>query len=198
MAQKPLGSVFLNPIGFAASWHYITIAGVRSPGAIAVDGFQGFEREVGWDKKKGKGAQGATLTLTTQPPAEGSIEFQLWLADHFLEWNAFRDLLKYRPAKGGAAAALDIYHPCLADLEINSVVCSKIGPILHRGRGLYTIKLDFIEWLPPPPVSITKTTNSSQPNNPDNSPGDQPDTALEAKQQQALLLGRRAGFVGAP
>lgn len=194
-AREPLGSVFLNPIGFASSWHYVTVAGERSPGAISVDGISGFDRETGWDKKKGKGTQGATLTLTTLPPTEGSIEFQLWTSEHFVEWTAFRNLLKYNPTKKDGQA-FDIYHPSLADLDVTSVVTSKISPIRHKGKGMYVVKVDFIEYLPPPPVSSVSTPASSQANNPDANPGEPPDPIADAQQKRIAALSERAAGIG--
>jgi hypothetical protein len=179
-------SAVLNPIQFSETWSYITIAGQRSPGAIAVNGIRGFERETGWDKKKGKGTQGATLSTTTLPPAEGSITFQLWLPEHFSQWGVFRALLKYNPAKKktDAAAALDIFHPSLADLNISQVVTHKISPAVHVGKGLYLIHVDLIEWLKPPPVSIVATTSSSKPNDVAKAPGKPPDPQIDRLQQQ--------------
>ena len=197
MAFADFTSADINPIDFASDWSFVTMAGVQSPGVIAVDGIRGFERETGWDTKKGKGTQGATLSLTTFPPAEGSIEFVLWLASHFTQWQKFRAGLKYNPGKkqsATAADALDIYHPALADLEITQVVTHKISPIYHRGGGRYVVIVDFIEWLKPPPVSIVATTASSKPNDGASSPGSQPDPVGDAQQKQiADLMKKGAG-----
>lgn len=162
----PFTSADLNPIEFPADWHYFVIGSQRSPGAIAVDGIKGFERETGWDKKKGKGTKGATLTLTNLPPAEGSFEIQLWLPEHFTQWAAFAPLLKYDPSKktgSDAASAYDLSHPALEDLLIHQVVTHKISPLQHKGKGLYIVKIDLIEWIPPPKKSIAVTTSSSKP-----------------------------------
>lgn len=195
---SPLGSVFLNPIAYSASWHYVTIAGMRSPGAIPINGIRGFERETGWDVKKGKGTQGATLSLIQFPPAEGSIDFQLWTAEHFVEWKAFSFLLKYNTTKKNNSDAFDMYHPSLADLDINSVVTSKISPIRHVGRGLYMVSVDFIEWLPPPPKSVVKTTTKSKPDDKDNTPGAPADPISDANEKQIGILLNQAGLGGAP
>lgn len=164
----------LNPIDFSADWTTVEVAGVESPGVIAVDGIQGFERKTGWDIKAGKGTQGATLTLKTMPPAEGSFEFLLWSPEDFDDWQTFRKVLKYNPTRttpATAADALDIYHPALADLGISRVVTAEVSPVRHKGRGLYTVSVKFIEWQNPPPVSIVATTSSSKTNGDPKTPG---------------------------
>lgn len=191
----------MDPISNAEAWHHIVVASIQSPGAIAVNGMRGFKRETGWDKKKGKGSQGASLTTTTFPPAEGQITFQLWLARHFTEWEQFLPLLKYNPAKtstNDAADALDIFHPALVFVDVGSVVTHFISPPYHRGRGLYEIEVDFVEWLPPPPVAIVRTTGSSSANDPSKAVGDLPDPIGDAKDRQADALGREAGLIGNP
>lgn len=193
------GSSDVNPIEFYDDWTFIKIANTTSPGVIAIDGIRGFERETAWDKKKGKGVKGATLTLTQYPPAEGSIEFLLWEATHFKEWVEFRKLLKYSTDKASgnatAADAFDIYHPALADVGISQVVTHKISPIYHRGRGLYTITVDLIEWTPPPPVSVIGTTASSKPIDKNSSPGKQPDAVANAQAELAAAQAANAAQV---
>lgn len=150
-------------------WSYIVLAGKRSPGVIAIDGIRGFDRETGWDKKRGKGTQGAYLTLTTFPPAEGSIEFILWEPQHWDEWDDYLDTLTYKPAKNQsttAAQALDIVHPALNEIKITKVVVSKVSPITHKGRGMYSRTVEFIEWIPPPAVDVVASTTSSKVDSP--------------------------------
>jgi len=174
----------LNPIQHSSDWHYLTVSGVKSPGAISSGGVRGFERSTEWDKKKGKGTQGATLSLVQYPPAEGSFEFQLWLPEHFTQWAQFRPLLKYN-AKKKSGDAFEIYYPSLADLDINSVVTTKISPTIHKGNGLYTVTVDLIEYFKPPPVSIVVTPSRANSNSKDNTPGAPPDPIADA--QQALI-----------
>ena len=63
----------LDPIKNSNLWVAFTLKGISSPGTIPKGGVKGFKRQTGWDKKKGKGTRGATLTLTSQPPVEGSF-----------------------------------------------------------------------------------------------------------------------------
>lgn len=178
-------SAGLNPINDASSCHFITISGVPSPGAIPVDGIHGFERETGWDVKKGKGTQGATLTLKTFPPITGSVAFQLWLPEHFIQWTSFVEILRYNPAKkptsSSSADALDIWHPSFDDIKLTKVVTHKISPWRHTGRGMYIATIDFIEWQEPPAVSVVSTTNTSKPDVKSDTPGSLPDPIGDQK-----------------
>lgn len=196
-------SALLNPISSSSlggrhPWSFITIAGIESPGIIPTDGIKGFKRETGWDKKKGKGTQGATMTLTTLPPAEGSIEFCLWLPVHFAQWQEFIRQLIYNPTRK-PADAFDIGHPALADLQIYSVVVESITPLYHQGLNKYAATIEFAEWLPPPKVSATSTPSGSKDNNPGDLPGIPPDPEADAIQkaigQKAL---EHAALSGAP
>jgi hypothetical protein len=180
-------SADLNPIAFPEAWSYVTIAGRNSPGIISPDGLKGFERGTEWDEKKGKGAQGATLTLTQYPPAKGSIEFLLWLAEHFTQWESFRPLLKYNTAKK-SGDAFSIYHPALADLDINAVVTNSIGPITYKGKGLYSCTVKLIEWFPPPAASIVSTPSRAKPNDAPKPIGETPDPVSDALQKRIAEL----------
>ncbi len=192
-----LNSADINPIQFSSDWQYITIAGKNSPGAIPPNGVRGFDRETGWDKKRGKGTQGATLSLTSFPPTEGQITFQLWEPFHFVEWIAFRKLLKYTPKKTATRAdALDIYYPSLADVDVTSVVTAKISPARHVGKGLYLITVDFIEWVDPPKVSVVATTNTSKADGP--APGAAPNPIIAAKQKMVAELAAKSAAIRLP
>lgn len=191
----PLVSTNTNPIDNPQLWDVFSVASTPSPGVIAIDGIRGFERETGWDKKKGKGTQGARLVLDTLPPAAGSITLVLWRRRDFDDWDAFLPLLKYNPAKIKTAAdALDIYHPALAKNGIKSVVVHKISPIRHVGKGKYLVSIDFIEWLDPPSTSIVSSVSSSKPNDTNRIPGAPPDPIGDAQQKKiAALLKQAAG-----
>ena len=193
---NPLDLSPVNPHSWDA-WQYITISGVPSPGVIPVDGIHGFKRETEWDKKKGKGAQGATLTLVQYPPAEGSIDFLLWLPGHFDSWSSFRTYLRYNTAKQ-AGDAVDIYHPSLADLDINAVVTKSITPIYHKGRGLYMVTVEFIEWFPPPAKPIVATPKHAAPDQPNALAGAPADTAGDARQAQIEQLMKQGSGAGKP
>jgi len=139
----------VNPLDHAQEWDVIRIGQAVSPGVCEVGEFK---RAAEWDVKKGKGSLGATITFVGRPPAKGSIKFLLWDPQHFDDWDRFRPLLKYDPTKK-AVQAVDIYHPSLADLNLNSVVTESIGGIVHEGKQLYSITVEFLEYFPPPKAS---------------------------------------------
>ena len=147
-----------NPLRNPADFDVLIVAGVPNPGIVKITGF---DRTFGWDVKKGKGTKGATITLTEFPPAEGSAEFYLWTDDHFDQWTSFRDLFRYDVSKR-LAPAVDVYHPWLADLNINSVVCKKISPVTDSGKKLFVVKVDLLEYWPPPKAAATSTPSGSK------------------------------------
>lgn len=185
------GTIGADPVVDAASFHFITIGGKRSPGIIARGGIQGFGRKTGWDVKEGKGQQGATLTRKSAPPAQGSITFQLGTSQQFTDWRLFEAMLTYAPGKDGKGA-FDIYHPFLAIKNINAVVVDEISPFTHVGKGLYEVTLSLIEYLPPPPTSIVKTPTTSAGNNKTDAPGATPDPVGDQQQRIIAALLKQA------
>lgn len=151
----PSGAV--NPLDNPEAWDSVQISGQPSPGLCKLSGFR---RNFEWDVKKGKGTIGGTVTFVGRPPAKGSITFKLWTPAHFAQWDLFRPLLKYDPTKK-AVQAVDLYHPSLADVDMNSFVTENVGAIEHDGNGLYTIAVDFLEYFPPPKASAVSTPSGS-------------------------------------
>ena len=177
----------LNPIDNANLWMYFQLRGVPSPGTIPRGGIKGFKRETGWDKKKGKGTQGATLTLTTVPPVEGSITLQLFTPADFENWDTFvKNVLSISPAKQ-QAQGLTIYHPQFASIGLTNVVIANYTGPEHIGKGLYHVSIDFIEWQAPPAKSVVATVGQTFPDFPDTDvPPQNPE--ITALQQQIALL----------
>jgi len=150
--------VHANPISGPAVWDTYTLQGQAAPGVIALDGIRGFERKTVWDRKIGKGQTGATLTLVQQPLAEGTIETWLWLPSHFEAWDYFyADVLQYFGSKQAIVNAAEISHPALYRLNITNVVVGYVSPIRHRGKKLYSVTVQYIEWTPQPTSTIVNT-----------------------------------------
>jgi hypothetical protein len=84
--------------------------------------------------------------------------------------------------------AVDIYHPSLADIEINSVVTESIGNIVHEGEQFYTIAVQFIEYFPPPKSSAVSTPTGSVANSSTNPTGAPPDPIGDAQQKEIAAL----------
>lgn len=174
-----LGNV--DPYNWASQWDSINLGGVRSPGICNVGEFK---RAHEWDLKKGKGTLGATITFVGRPPAKGSIEFFLWEASHFVAWDSFLPLLKYDPTKQ-SVQAVEIYHPSLAAIDLYQVVSESIGNPVHKGGGLFSITIEFLEYFPPPKTSATSTPTSAKPNA---DPTANPPDPFAAQQAQIAAL----------
>ncbi len=178
----------LNPLDNPQVWDVVVISGVTSPGVIKEGSLGDWKRTHDFDVKKGKGTLGATVTFTNKPPAEGTITFMLWLAEHFAAWDAFLPLLKYDPTKK-TVTAVDIYHPALDAIDVSSVVCTKIGNLVHEGKQLYSITVDFLEYFPTPAQSAVSTPNgTSGTPPPPGAPGNPPPNAGTAEEQEIAQL----------
>lgn len=183
-----MASEAVNPIENPQAWDIVYIGQVPCPGYCKVGEFP---RSYEWDVKKGKGTQGATTTFVGKPPTKGSITFYLWTAQHFKEWAVFRPLLKYDPTKK-SVQAVDIYHPSLADIDVNSVVTEEIGNIIHEGEQMYSIKVDFLEYFPAPKKSAVGTPSGSTSTQKGTTPGTPPDPIADAQQKEIAALLKKA------
>lgn len=63
----------------------IIIAGMSNPGIAKVKVSKKHE----WDKKKGKGSTGGTVTYTGSQLCDFEVDFYLWLPEHFDAWPTF-------------------------------------------------------------------------------------------------------------
>jgi hypothetical protein len=142
-----------NPLDSPQAWDVVVISGVTCPGIVEMGEWK---RQHDFDVKKGKGTVGGTVTFVQKPPAEGTIKFLLWTAEQFAAWDTFLPLLKYDPTKK-TVSAVDIYHPALDAIDVSSVVTTKIGNVVHEGKQLYSISVDFLEYFPPPNASAVST-----------------------------------------
>lgn len=147
----------LDPIRYGEAWHTVIVGGIQSPGVCEV---KEWKRAHEWDQKKGRGAKGAVLTLIQKPPAKGSIEFKLWTSKHFSQWDDFYMSLQYDPEKK-KAQAIGLFHPSLAAIDVTSAVTEFIGNPVHQGQGMYTITVEFIEFIVPASSSGVGTPTGS-------------------------------------
>jgi hypothetical protein len=180
-------------------WTYFTLNGYDSPGSIPRGGVRGFRRETGWDKKKGKGTAGATLTLTTLPPCEGEFTIQLigpggitafgQKSTDFAQWDQFvANALAVPPVltrANDAAQGLTIYYPAFAAIGLTKVVVVDYSPPEHVGKNLYLAHIKLCEWRKPPPVNIVSNVSKTKPDGSDDTttpaPQDPRITALQAQ-----------------
>ncbi len=181
----------LDPIKNSNLWHAFTLKGISSPGTIAKGGHKGFKRETGWDVKKGKGTKGATLTLTSQPPAKGSFTLQLFTTQDFADWDAFvLNVLSIDP-EIQKATGLAIYYPGLSSIGVTEVVVAHYTAPEHMGKGMYHVTIDLVEWSQPPPANVTSTPDSTSPDADPTTPP-QVDPRIAALQAQIALLNKAA------
>lgn len=91
-------AVYLDPLTHPDAWNRLAFptAKLITPGKCKVGHFT---RENEYDVKVGKGTAGATETLKGQPPAKGTITFWAWVPQHFRQWDAILDLLRFNAAK---------------------------------------------------------------------------------------------------
>jgi hypothetical protein len=187
----------LSPISHANDWMFFTLGGWPSPGTIAKDGVKGFKRETGWDIKKGKGTQGATLTLTTLPPVKGSFTLQLFTDADFAAWDEFVSRVLSIDVKQQQAEGLAIYYPAFSSIGLTTVVIAHYEAPIHKGRGMYHTVIDILEWQKPPPSSVVSTVAGTKPDQ--NPPGPTPqDPRVAALQKQIDLINQAIKAAGAP
>jgi hypothetical protein len=184
------GSALNDPIRNPQTWDVIILAGVQSPGICKLEGF---DRDNGWQEKKGKGSVGATLTYVQRPPAKGKIVFTLWTSAHFLGWEQnFRKLFMYNSSATPDQQAVTISHPALDDIQLSQVVTKKISPVRHMGKGKYHVVVELWEYVPTPKTSVVQSVTFANPN-PSSTLGpglgaQQPSAAQKAKQLISSLL----------
>lgn len=152
----------IDPISEPEEWDAIVLGGgAVSPGVCVV---AGFKRVHTFDKKKGKGTNGATLTFTEKPPTEGTVTFTLWQRAHFAAWDEFSALLKYDPTRK-AVQAIDVFHPALAQINATSFVCEELGSIERADDlGNYSVQIKLVEFFPPPKATNVSTPTKSDAN----------------------------------
>lgn len=182
-----------SPISNSQEWHRFRLKGVLSPGTIPKGGIKGFKRATGWDIKKGKGSQGATLTLDEVPPVTGSITLQLFTDDDFIDWFDFVSDVLFTDAALQKSEGLTIFHPAFGAIALTTVVVKSFSAPEHQGKGVYHVTIELLEWSSPPPTSVVSTPDSTAP---DESDGDAPkpqDPRIASRQAQIALLNRKAG-----
>lgn len=179
----------ISPISNANDWMYFTLNGVNSPGTIALGGVKGFKRATGWDIKKGKGTQGATLTLTTVPPVKGSFTLNLITDEDFANYDSFvSQVLSISPTQQ-QSQGLTIFYPGFGPIGLTQVVVESYStPEEVGGKRKYQVVIELLEWQPPPAASVVSTPSQTAP---DKSGGGGPapvDPRITALMTQIALL----------
>ena len=191
----------LNPLDDAAAWDSAIVGAAASPGVIR--SISGCGIDYKWDKKRGKGAQGATLTFTGEDPSTLTIVIAIGyyqfspseIRQQWADLATFIEELKYDGTKQNVQA-VDISHPALAMVSITSVVCEHIGgpERVRDGDSEYNIKFTFTPYKPPPKKSATSSPTTSEPATAKGAEtaaaaaGDAPKSAGDAQQDEIAAL----------
>lgn len=148
-----------NPISSPEDWDVLYLAGVPSPGVCDID-----EHAITykWDEKDGQGTVGASNTYKGTKIAHFNVTLRFWEDGQIDEWDEFQKQLLEIDAKRVPLKAADIEHPALSRLGITSVVSQKIGGITRAGPGLYTVKIELSQYMPPPKAKATANPDGSK------------------------------------
>jgi hypothetical protein len=177
----------ISPLSHANDWMYFNLAGTNSPGTIALGGMKGFKRGTGWDVKKGKGTQGATLTLVTMPPIKGTITLNLVTDADFEAWYNFQSTVLGISPTQQKADGLNIFHPAFQYLtpQLTTVVVEDwTVPEEVGGKRKYQVVITLLEWQKPPAASVVSTVSGNKPDSTPFGPPPPPDPRTGALQAQ--------------
>lgn len=161
--------ILINPITDPRDFDTLVLAGMETPGRAIISSPN---RSYQWDVKVGKGAFGSTTTFTGRVPAKFNVELSFWRKSHFDKWETLYQKLRYDPSKirynpdtrwVSGVSPVDIFHPVLAQLDINTVVVEEIAGLTHAGKGLWKVAIKFLEYYPPPKVSVVATPAGNTP-----------------------------------
>lgn len=148
-----------------AAWEKLVLAGVPSPGTVAITGQK---RVIGWDVQAASGQTGATTKRKGEPIGEFDATF--FLTDEaaeggsdFENWDRFESLI-LSSVEGTDPKALEIIHPDLNRLGFTAVVLGELGELKNDGKGGATITVHFLEYRPPAPKRSTspRSTNTQE------------------------------------
>lgn len=124
---------------------YILLANQRSPGIAEVNATNSPRR---WDERRGYALSGARVVYRGIGLARPIVTLRLYTEDDWNDWHEWRQIVQ-RPPVGERAHALDIWHPILEDLNINSVVVEDVLQPKQTADGEWSIDIKFIEYRRP-------------------------------------------------
>lgn len=117
------------PLFFTDPWDTFWIGTRQMPGECNV--LNGAIAQIEINKKKGKGTDGARLTLAGYDPGEFPVTVEITTAEQWAELQDIVDIYWTIPNKGSTIpqVAVTVYHPNLAWLKIYSAVLKHISPM---------------------------------------------------------------------
>lgn len=147
----------LTSIG--ADWDRINIGGVPFTGLAQVEKA---ERARKVDKPKSPGADGVRLRIKGREVAEPEITLTGWTEEHLDQMRRIA-AIACPIERGDFHDAVQIAHPKLAFHDIVDVFVHKVtGPDVQDDRS-FVMKLECIEWRPPPPRNATRRPSPAPP-----------------------------------
>lgn len=132
------------PKNNARAWDYIVIDGRRVP---CLTDYPKTKRAKKTDAKSAFGRNGARVVDRGYGIAEVSVTVWLWTEEHFREWDAILAAI-LPPAGTRQRNAVAIEHPTLAQLAINQIIVKSVGSIDAKGKGLFSVAFEALEYNP--------------------------------------------------
>lgn len=170
----------IAPAKAPGQWDYLFVGGTRAPGVVRISG-AGIT--IGWDIQNPQGMGGGTTTRKGEPIKEFDAEHELSDEPDLLgrsdfdDWDAYQKVLLASVPPGaplgslgaggptrnafGKPFPLDVVHPDLARCRITAATIKSIGFVQLDGKGGGKVKVSFIEYRPPRPISAVKLTKTA-------------------------------------
>ncbi len=130
---------------------YIVLGPLQSPGVATV---KGLDSPRNWDVQQGYGLSGAVVVYKGTGLAKFTVDIDLWLPEHFIEWNVFAVILA-APKPGLAGGfALGILHPIVNGPPhgITEVVVENVSQPVQSDTGKWTYTISFLQYRKPLPA----------------------------------------------
>jgi hypothetical protein len=168
--------------GFPAA-DTITVAGLPAPGKWTLTKA---DKEYGWQILQATAMTGATIKPIGDPLVTADFNVEFWDPLDYAAFKLFRKqfLMKALVTVPGSPVGLTLAfdHPELSDLGLSQFAVKKITPVLNDGYGVWSCKVEFLQYRKPAPA-LSKP-NASIPDN--GEPRPTAKTALEIQLQQQL------------
>lgn len=149
-----------NPI--TSPVDYILLANRRSPGLATINAADSPRR---WDERRGYAFSGGRVVFRGIGISRPILTLRLYTEEDWTGWHEWKTLVS-RPPIGERAHALDIWHPILEDLDINSVVVEKVLQPKQTADGEWSIDIKFIEYRVPVPMLAVAEGSVERPGDP--------------------------------
>jgi hypothetical protein len=141
-----------NPIEDSALWSFCWLGGEQLPAVCEVTGASGVDLDV----KKAKGSDGATITDNGYTPAKLSLK-ATFVPQFFAKMQEICDRLNPRKP-GGPRKPVEIRHARTDFLGIHSVYIQEISTPDTDDRGMMSLSISLLEWVPEPKKTKTGTS----------------------------------------